>query len=81
MTIFHVKGGKDFQISMKEELPEHIQSGYAYFGDKRVVLTKFHKIILEGKIPGNHLSCEGMNMTQFIYFAHHILTLTSIAYK
>ena len=67
MTIFHVKGGEDFQISMKEELPEHIQSGYAYFGDKRVVLTKFHKIILEGKIPGNHLLCEGMNVTQFIY--------------
>ena len=53
MTIFHVQGGGDFQISVKEELPEHIQSGYAYFGNKGVVLTKFDKLILEGKIPGN----------------------------
>ena len=54
-VIFHVQGGGDFQICVKEELSEHIQSGYAYFGNKRVDLGKFDKKILDGKIPGSHL--------------------------
>lgn len=45
----------DFQISLKEELPEQIQSGYTNFGKEVVVLTKFNKLTLEGKIPGNYL--------------------------
>lgn len=53
--IFRVQGGGDFHISLKEELPEHIQSGYANFGNEVVVLTKFNKLTLAGKIPGNHL--------------------------
>ena len=50
-----MQGGGDFQICVKEELSEHIQSGYAYFGNKRVDLGKFDKKILDGKIPGSHL--------------------------
>lgn len=53
--IFRVQGGGNFQISLKEELPEHIQSGYASFGNELVVLTKFNKLTLAGTIPGNHL--------------------------
>ena len=53
--IFRVQGGTDFLISLKEELPEHIQYGYAYFGNELVVLTKFNKLTLAGTIPGNHL--------------------------
>ncbi|XP_066028059.1 uncharacterized protein [Pocillopora verrucosa] len=46
-----LEGGGNFQISLKEELPEHIQSGYASFGNELVVLTKFNKLTLAGTIP------------------------------
>lgn len=52
---FCVQGGGDFQISWEKEILEHIQSGYAYFGNEVVVLIKFNKSTLKGKIPGNHL--------------------------
>ena len=50
-----MQGGTGFQISLKEELPEHIQYGYAYFGNELVDLKKFNKLTLAGTIPGNHL--------------------------
>lgn len=53
--IFRVQGGGDFQISLKEELPEHIRYGSAYFGNEQVALAKLNKLTLEGTIPGNHL--------------------------
>ena len=53
--IFCVQGGGNFQLSWEKKTLEHIQSGYAYFGNEQVVVTKFNNSILEGKIPGNHL--------------------------
>ena len=51
-----MQGGTDFLISLKEELPEHIQYRYAYFGNEQVALTKLNKLTLEGTTPGNHAS-------------------------
>ncbi|PFX13287.1 hypothetical protein AWC38_SpisGene22640 [Stylophora pistillata] len=46
-----VEGGGNFLITVSEELPDCIDSGFAYFGSNHAVLTKLNKFTFEGRIP------------------------------